>query len=113
MTGSREKAVIVRCPYDVTLGCELYRPGARLSMPEIMDLVLHFGIPNGTEYSYRGVTYRLYRSRHDERLVRYVLVDGEMLEDSAARVVQDETTSYHAKWRKVPTCTENDSMIHF
>ena len=27
MTGSREKAVIVACPYDATLGCELYRNG--------------------------------------------------------------------------------------
>ena len=108
MTGSREKAVIVRCPYDATLGCELYRRGAELSMPEILDLVLHFALPSGTYWRYRHVTYLWYRA------VRYTLTeDGDVDESSAAVAVQDDSTSYHPKWKHIPTCTENDSMIHF
>ena len=106
MTGSREKAVIVRCPDDVTLGCELYRPGARLSMPDLMDMALHFSLPSGTYFNWRGVRYLWYGA------VRYTLTDdGDVDESSAAVAVQDDSTSYHPKWCKVPTCTDNDSML--
>ena len=94
MTGSREKAVIVACPYDATLGCELYRAGAELSMPELMDLARHHGLPSGTYFTWRGAEYLWYSA------VRYTLTaDGDVDESSAARIVQDASTSYHAKWR--------------
>ena len=94
MTGSKEKAVIVRCPYDAALGCELYRPGARLSMPEIMDLILHCALPNGTYFKWRGVCYLWYGA------ARYTLTDdGDVDESSAAVLVRSEATSYHPKWR--------------
>ena len=96
MTGAYSKVVIESCPYEYDIGCELYRPGARLSMPDLMDMALHFSLPSGTEFTWRGVRYLWYGA------VRYTLTeDGDVDESSAARVVQDDSTSYHPQWRRV------------
>ena len=87
MTGSREKAVIVSCPRDA------YRKGAQFTMPDLMDMVLHFSLPSGTEFTWRGKRYLYY---HD---VRYELdAEGYVVEGTAMIVKQGWETGYHPKW---------------
>ena len=95
MTGSREKAVIVRCPYDVTLGCEPFRRGAEFTLYELLDMAIHWTIPSGTYWTYKGDTFLFYRG------LRYTLLDGDVNELTAVEAACDEKTGYKLKWRVI------------
>ena len=90
---TRAKVVIESCPYEYDIGCEWFRPGAEFTPPELIDMVLHGALPNGTYWKCAGVRYLFYAG------LRYELTDDDDIdESSAARVVSDASVGYHAAW---------------
>ena len=93
---ARAKVVIESCPYEFNIGCEWFRPGAVFTPPELIDMVQHGALPNGTYWKCDGVRYLFYDG------TRYELTESDDIDEStAARVVSDATVGYHAAWMGV------------
>ena len=91
----RSRVIIESCPYDELIGDSKFRRGASFSALDVLDMVLHDIMPNGTIWLYRGVRYLFYNG------LRYELTpDDDVDTRTASHVVNGFNAYYHPRWER-------------